>query len=422
MAKPFLFEKFRGVNNVLAEDSLFHPEEGVFLRAAINVDIDNAFKIRRRKGYRRVVPGQIHSLWSDGDICLFREGTALKRLFEDWTTVTLRNDLGGDLPMSFLSHDGKIYYSDTTYTGVMSQGVDRTWGIVPPPTPGVAATGGEAPAGRYLVAVTYIRDDSQESGAESPTAITLSAAGGLSISLTPSDDPDVTAVRLYISAPDGNQLYLAGIYPNSAHTGIYRGGPLGRELKTIFLQPAPAGQLLEYLLGKIYVAAGQYVFPSKAYGYELFDFEDFLPFDGIITLLGAVEDGLWVSDGKKTYFLENGKKRHEGLPHTAIPGTMVKVNLDAMGDGSMSGQALMWASDKGIILGLKGGVTKNLTEANYIYDSASWGAGLFRQQNGINQYLVLLRDGDGLTDRVYKWQKITSGELEVGFNVTGTST
>jgi hypothetical protein len=421
MAKPFLFEKFRGINNILPEDSLYSPEEGVFLRTATNIDIDNAFKLRRRKGRRKIFTGVPHSLWSDVQTCLFREGTALKRLSGDWTTATLRNDLVGNLPMSFLSLDGRVYYSDTVHTGVISEGVSRTWGMFPPPAPGVVTAPGDAPAGRYLVAATYMRDDGQESGAEGPAAITLTTeAGGMTVFLTASQDPGVTAIRLYISAPDGQQLYLSGVFSNVTQTAVYRGGPLGRELKTLFLQPAPAGQLIEYLLGKVYVASGQYVFPSKAFSYELFDFEDFLPFDGIVTLLGAVEDGIYASDGKKTYFIEDGKKRHDGLPHAAIPGTMVYADLATIGDGSISGKGLIWASDKGIILGMKGGVTKNLTEANYVYDSASWGAGLFRQANGINQYIALLRDGDGLTDRVYKWQKITSADLEIGFSVTAT--
>jgi hypothetical protein len=423
MAKPVVFNGFRGINNVLPEDALF-TKDGTYLRTALNVDIDNAFKIRRRKGYGSLLPGQTHSLWSDGSTCLFREGTALKRLFDDFaTTATLRNDIGGNLPMAYVSLDGRVYYSDSVVTGVIEGGVSRSWGLIPPPAPVVESYVGSLRAGRYLVSLTYVRNDGQESGTDAPTVITLTETGGIQVYLTASGDPGVSSIRLYTSACDGDQLFLAGTFPNQSGWQVYSGETeLGPELKTLFFDQAPAGHMLEYFNGRIYVADGQYVFPSKPYAYELFDLEDYLPFDGPISLLGAVEDGLFIADGRRTYFVKDPKVRVPVLPYGAITGTMTKIDLRLFGDGGMEGTGLMWISRKGIVLGTRGGSVRNLSESVYVFEAGSFGAGLFRQSNGHNQYVALLQGSVGESDAAYRWHKITSSNLELPFEATGELT
>jgi hypothetical protein len=423
MARTITYRTFRGINNILPEDSLV-SREGVFLRTVTNADIDNAGRVRRRKGFDSVVSADVHSLWSDNDLCFFRQTTYLKQMLADYTTRTVASGLpDNDLPMAFLSLNGLVYYTDSQVTGVIvdSGRANRSWGLALPPTPDVAEAAGVLPAGRYLITATYLRNDGQESGSDVPALITLGAAGGIAVALTPSDDPTVSTIRLYASFPDGQGLYLAGEYANLSTTVVYDGeSGLGRELKTFLLAPAPAGHLIEYFNGRVYVASNSYVFPSRPYAYELFDMDDYLPFDGIITLLAAVDDGLYVSDGKKTYFLAEGKKRTEVCPYGAIEGTAAKVDLATIGDGTKEGTAIMWASGKGIILGSNGGQITNLTEGKYVFPSAPSGAALFRQQNGINQYILVL-DTDGTrTDEAYEWRKIT-GHCEIELDLAATA-
>jgi hypothetical protein len=424
MARTITYRTFRGITNILPEDSLV-SKEGVFLRTVTNADIDNAGRIRRRKGTDLSASGDVHSLWSDNNLCFFRQTTYLKQMFSDYTTRTIRNDIpDNDLPMSFLSLNGLVYYSDSQVTGIVvdSGRASRSWGIVPPPVPPISATVGNLPAGRYLIATTYLRTDGQESGTGSLAAIALSSPGGINVTLTASSDTDVDRIRVYASSPDGEMLYLAGQYDNTTATVRHSGDTeLGGEIKTLFLQEAPAGHMLEYFNSKIYIASGPYLFPSKPFAYELFDMDDYLPFDGVISLLAAVEDGLFISDGKKTYFLHDGKKRTEVCPYGAIPGTAVKVDLATIGDGTQEGKAVMWASQKGVILGTKGGQATNLTEKNFVYPKALSGAALFRQHNGINQYMALLRQEDVIAEQAYEWQKLTA-DLEMPTpNISGTA-
>lgn len=67
------------------------------LTAATNTDIDNAGKLRRRRGMTQVSAGGFHSLFAvsdtegyvvkDGDLCRFSASMALETIAYDWTAI-----------------------------------------------------------------------------------------------------------------------------------------------------------------------------------------------------------------------------------------------------------------------------------------------------------------------------------------------
>lgn len=118
-----IFEKFKGINNVADANNL----EVGDLSEAENMDIDNEGKAKRRDGYtRKYAPSEIlHSLWSNDRICLFVEGSTLKRLNADFTASTIRDGVTS-LPMSFVDVNEKVYYSNASVNGyVDSSGNDN---------------------------------------------------------------------------------------------------------------------------------------------------------------------------------------------------------------------------------------------------------------------------------------------------------
>jgi hypothetical protein len=109
-----IFKNFRGINNVSNGINLETDE----LTEAKNVDIDNEGRAKRRDGYtRKFVPsGKLHSLWSNDRLCLFIDGTTLKRLNADYTATTIRTGVT-NLPMEFLDVNENVYYSSASVNG-----------------------------------------------------------------------------------------------------------------------------------------------------------------------------------------------------------------------------------------------------------------------------------------------------------------
>jgi hypothetical protein len=121
------FSKFKGINNVDNAVNLERDE----LSEAVNVDIDNQGRVTRRNGYtRKFTPsGVLHSLWSNDRICLFIDGTTLKRLHEDYTATTIRTGVT-NLPMEYLDVDEKIYYSNASVNGYIDTSfVDNQYAV-----------------------------------------------------------------------------------------------------------------------------------------------------------------------------------------------------------------------------------------------------------------------------------------------------
>jgi hypothetical protein len=126
-APEIIFQNFSGINNVADANNLAVDE----LSEAENMDIDNEGKCKRRPGYtRKFTPtGKMHSLWSNERMCLFVDGTTLKRLWPDYSSTTIRVDVGNQ-PMSFVDINESVYYSNPTVNGyVDSLGEDNQYPI-----------------------------------------------------------------------------------------------------------------------------------------------------------------------------------------------------------------------------------------------------------------------------------------------------
>jgi len=156
-----------------------------------------------------------------------------------------------------------------------------------------------------------------------------------------------------------------------------------------FKMPLPAGQFIEVFMGCIYVAKGNDLYISD----PLCDYYDvrtgYRRFASRITLLRAVDEGLYVADSK-TYFIK-GKanedfERDAVYPVRAIPFTDVRVSGKYI-DDSLSGNVAMWTAENGICLGDNSGQVRNLTEARYVFTSHGQGAGYIREKNSIRHYI-----------------------------------
>src|SRR5262245_48851004 len=88
------------------------------LVAALNVDIDDALWVHRRKGYSApVVAGVTRDIWASGSLCLGVGSNTLKRILPNLSTQNLRTGLTPDLPLSCAAVGARVYYANGAERG-----------------------------------------------------------------------------------------------------------------------------------------------------------------------------------------------------------------------------------------------------------------------------------------------------------------
>ena len=102
---------------------------GAELAAALNVDIDDAGQIRRRRGRTRVGTGNYHSLWQSETAVYVVKNGDLCRLLPNYTTQILRAGVGADR-VSYVKVDDSDYFSSRTTSGkiLALPGTVSDWG------------------------------------------------------------------------------------------------------------------------------------------------------------------------------------------------------------------------------------------------------------------------------------------------------
>ncbi len=119
-----------GLNNKVDPVRLkYDPQTGVQeLAEAVNVDIDDAGRINRRKGYVQKVStlAKAHSLFCDGGDAFYVTGDALTLLHPDFSTTPLRNVTVG-ATMSFCQVEQNTFYCNGFEKGMVRGGVSLEW-------------------------------------------------------------------------------------------------------------------------------------------------------------------------------------------------------------------------------------------------------------------------------------------------------
>ncbi|WP_322037982.1 hypothetical protein [Burkholderia cenocepacia] len=372
-----------------------------------NVDLDKSGRLARRDGYVLTLAGPAHSLWADAmqEFCLFVSGSQLMRLAADFSAHPIKSLVDGQSRLSAERVSDRVYFSNGTDTGIIERatGAARSWGLPVPPLPTPSVTVGQMPAGTYQFAATYWRTDGQESGAPRAGTITVGDGAGLSFAMPSSLDPDVASKALYLSTPNGEVLYLAGLMDNAAQTFTYANDTteLSYPIATQFLGPAPAGQLVAFYRGRMFVAVGDVLFYSSGFGYELFDLREYVALDGRITMLAPMTDkelgdsargsGFFVgTDRSCGVLVGSDPKDFQYVPkanYGAVPGALDFVDGSLFGDDSAGVRELpVWLTTQGICVGMPELTIRNITRSRYPFAAGGQGAALF--MSGPNRYIA----------------------------------
>lgn len=153
--------------------------------------------------------------------------------------------------------------------------------------------------------------------------------------------------------------------------------------------PTPAGQILEFYNNRLLVAHGDILYITDPMAYHrVHKKKGFIQMNGYISMVKAVQDGIFVSDKSGTYFLKGDTPKDlskaDKSPHKAIPYAVEDVDLKKMGVGKLGiqlpeGKYFVFAANDGIYLAGDGGFIKSLTDKKYPEITSNTGTILYRE-------------------------------------------
>jgi len=196
-------------------------------------------------------------------------------------------------------------------------------------------------------------------------------------------------------APDSEGLWLSPVV-NPVYT-------LNPTFGTYLNAPPMATALTKYR-GRIYLASENVLWATELYLYDKVDrTKNFFQFESNITALGEVSDGFYVGTEKSCYFMDGrlSEMRQIGLSYGGVlPGSMITVTAELVRpDRNMSRKAVMFMTESGLCSGLDSGVSYNMTETRMLFPQSREVAAMFRQQDGVNQYVGVTDTGGTPTSK-----------------------
>ena len=391
--KTTLLTSFKGLNNVGSPENT----DLNYLKKILNFNIDKTGNLSKRKGYSKVINGNFSSLWASENSlgCYGTLNGDLVRIYQDYSTEVLQSNIG-DSKVSFEEIDGIIYYCSNTVTGIISNGLQRSWGIERNwNSPNLSLTSGNLPAGLYQLTYTWVYADGRESGCSRASIITTPANSGINVEIGESPT-DALYARVYTSSYNGSQLYYHGIANANSTYLISNVVDAVDPLRFFNIDKAPLGHICKYYRGRIYIASGNILWYSEPFQYEQFRLDsNYFEFPEEIREVMPVEDGIWVG-ADRLYYLsgeEPEKFKRSTKEHVKIvEGTSTKISGSYIHlDNTPIGYKWLVTSDLGIWVLFNQGLCINLTSENVALDQADSGTSLFLQDGGMNMYMSLLK-------------------------------
>ena len=337
---------FLGINNRLPDFALSVRDKGDWLRDAVNVDIDNAGRVRRRAAATLV-----QAMTGADSLCMtstaagyLRRGAAIYAITLPTYSETLFKVLNADAPLSWANFNGVLYYSNGTDAGRIEGGIAYPWGLATPDAPTCTNIAGSLYAGAYQVGVSYYNNvTGEEGGISASSNPSLSAVGGIRIAL-PGASAGATHVNVYFSTVNGSIPMWIGQYAiGSGVVDISTDPTRLRESNGRFEQPLPAGTQVFVANGRLCSISGNRInlgSPARPGYYIPIDGRQrgegapmdygYIAFPADVDLAVPTQMGVYVAYGDVTQFFAGTdfaatELVKDVLPYGAVPGTAFVV-------------------------------------------------------------------------------------------------
>jgi len=397
-------KEFKGINNVDSAEDIEDDE----LRAAKNVDINAKFGLRRRSGFKKKYSGiNCHSLFSNQKRTVFVEDGTLKLLNSDFTATPIRTGMARFGRVAYEDIKGDIYFTDGNVTGIYSNDTLLPMGIpIPALNPVLVSSTGILPAGRYGVIFTSVDSAGLESGATFAEYIDLPEDSAIVVTGIPATSADAAYLNVYATRDNGSTFYKHSAANFGDASITIAAQPSGVICRTQFMDKMPAGHMLAFHQNRLYVAVDNIIYYSEPYNYGITDIsKNFIMLPSRVTLMAPEPQGLFVSaKDDKTYYVSGQDPAKfsmvEKADYPANENTQARIDLDMFGEG-VGGEVWVWASKRGICSGIIGGSFRNLTKGKYAIPTGAVGSAIFRQKDGISQYLGIIHSDDNERNNLY---------------------
>lgn len=196
-------------------------------------------------------------------------------------------------------------------------------------------------------------------------------------------------------SPNGQNVWVSPVVKPTETLPDSRGKLLG---------PPPVASHLAYFNGRIYLATGSTLWATELYLYHFVDkTRNFQQYESNITMVEAVGNGLFVGTESAVYFLSGtfGEMRRDTVMRVGVvPGSVVKIPAEAASPPqlrengiSQTRPALLFMTSDGLCLGLDSGSCYNLTERQMVFPEMQSIAAMYRQQDGMGQYVAVANAG-----------------------------
>jgi hypothetical protein len=189
---------------------------------------------------------------------------------------------------------------------------------------------------------------------------------------------------------NGQGLWLSSVIDETPTLGPVAGQLIGDPIRA---------RCIEAYKGRIYLADGKTLWATELYRYHLVNrTRGFMQFEADITLVMAVDDGMYVGTETGLYFIKGvfGAFVLSTLSSDlVIPGSgqfvpTELVHPQARNGPVPAGSAAVFMTSGGIIAGFDGGSCYNLTIDAMVFPGGLSAAALFRQDSGANHYVAAI--------------------------------
>lgn len=390
---------FSGANNVneqfLTSKGLLSPR--VILNADVN--LDGSLSIRKGKTIFITLPGS-HSLWAGNTCMLCAAGGYLYRVSQG-VAINIATITGPKHPLSYIDAEDKVYCSNPYWQGVFnpSDNSISSWGVAVPPGPMLLTGDGNLPAGTYKVCMTNV-SGGQLSGNGPITEITLSAEGGIQILNRP------PGALVWVTDSDEGIFYKVGA--TSRVVDI----PTVEPLPSFLCSPPPYMENLCYAFGRIWGSVGPDVYYSEAFNLGWYKLtSNKYPFEDTVTMIAKVPTGLFIGMKKITRFLAGTIPEQMAVQDAgpgSIKGTLAYCNnLPELGWTLGTAEkdfadVPVWLTEEGIVVGSPSGKFFNVTKNKLKMGIPEQGASLYRNLEGVIQFLTSFKTGTTGTGRGFR--------------------
>lgn len=400
MGKKTALGPWRGIDNVHRASALdfqipsWKEKDHASVVTASDVDINDDGWIISRK------PTLLDKTLADG---LGGWEILGRMFFQDGSVLYERTDTDTDTALvmglvdrvSLCDHNCLIYGSDGTTHFEIEGSTVRTWGL-PVPTFSVSPVSGTVAAGTYRVQLSFSDARGNEGAVCDSTAITLSAAGAILVTLGVGDVSGATHVNVYVGRdqqPETSfvaQVAIGAMPYTVTNTSVTAGDiPITR-----YMQGPPTGIVgavswRAYLL----VWRDNIVFRSEPQEPHLFDPHNNMPFSCTVQGVEGVTGGLWVATTKGMVWVA-GESPEQVTPTQKSNAAVFKGSALVPGSklGFVQSNELvaLFVSTEGLLLCMPDGTLLRPTETRYHFDVADRVSITYSEQDNLRQILIAI--------------------------------